>query len=138
MPAAFGSVPQMAGQSTAPASPAILRALENLPGNLMGQAKNRGTQAERMAQARAKIEATRPEKLVCNGCKADVTDIHPVDTRGLRGIEAIWVGQCQCGQTTFAASGEPKAVDAFFFALSENTELTLGSQSKDGETHATA
>lgn len=106
----------------------------------MGQAKNRGTQAERIAQAQAKIEATRPEKLVCNGCKADVTTIHPVSTRGLRGlrgIDAIWVGQCDCGQTTFAASGEPKAVDAFFFALSENTELTLGSQRKDGSEHDT-
>ncbi len=103
----------------------------------MGQAKNRGTQAERIAQAQAKIEATRPEKLVCNSCSADVTAIHPVSTRGLRGIDAIWVGQCECGHTTFAASGEPKAVDAFFFALSENTELTLGSQSKDGEQHDT-
>jgi hypothetical protein len=101
----------------------------------MGQAKNRGTKDQRIAQAQAKIEATRPEKLVCNGCNADVTAIHPVSTRGLRGIDAIWVGQCECGQTTFAASGEPQAVDAFFFALSENTELTLGSQSKDGEQH---
>lgn len=104
----------------------------------MGQAKNRGSQAERIAQAQAKIAASKPEKLVCNGCGADVTQIHPVDTRGLRGIEAIWVGQCECGQTTFAASGEPKAVDAFFFALSENSELTLGSQSKNGEQHTTA
>ena len=104
----------------------------------MGQAKNRGTLAQRVAQAQEKIEATRPEKLVCNGCKADVTAIHPVSTRGLRGIDAIWVGQCECGQTTFAASGEPNAVEAFFFALSENTELTLGSQSKDGAAHETA
>lgn len=103
----------------------------------MGQAKLRGSQAERMAQAQAKVEATRPEKLVCNGCGADVTKINPVSTRGLRGIEAIWVGQCDCGQTTFAASGDPKAVEAFFFALSENTELTLGSQQKDGGQHAT-
>ena len=101
----------------------------------MGQARNRGTQEQRIAQAQAKIEATRPEKLVCNGCGGDVTTINPVSTRGLRGIDAIWVGQCDCGQTTFAASGEPQAVEAFFFALSENTELTLGSQSKDGEQH---
>jgi len=102
----------------------------------MGQAKNRGSQAERIAQAQAKIEAGRPEKLVCNGCGADVTTINPVSTRGLRGLDSIWVGQCECGQTTFAAKGDPKAVEAFFFALSENTELTLGSQSKDGEQHA--
>lgn len=104
----------------------------------MGQAKNRGTQAQRIAQAQAKIASTRPEKLVCNGCGGDVTTINPVSTRGLRGIEAIWVGQCDCGQTTFAASGEPKAVEAFFFALSENTELTLGRQEKDGAGHETA
>lgn len=103
----------------------------------MGQAKQRGTAAQRAAQAQAKIEATRPEKLVCNGCNADVTTIHPVSTRGLRGIEAIWVGLCDCGQTTFAASGEPKAVEAFFFALSENAELKLGSQTQEGEDHKT-
>ncbi|MFN4325537.1 MAG: hypothetical protein ACK4FP_06575 [Azonexus sp.] len=104
----------------------------------MGQAKQRGTQAERIAQAKARIEAKRPAKLVCNHCSADVTQINPVSTRGLRGLDAIWVGQCECGHTTFAASGEPKAVEAFFFALSENTELTLGSQKQDGSDHETA
>lgn len=103
----------------------------------MGQAKQRGSQADRIAQAQAKIEATRPEKLVCNGCNAEVTSIHPVSTRGLRGVDAIWLGQCECGQTTFAASGEPKAVQAFFDALGEDTELTLGSQSRDGAQHKT-
>ena len=104
----------------------------------MGQAKQRGTAEQRAAQAQAKIESTRPEKLVCNGCSADVTTINPVSTRGLRGIDAIWVVLCECGQTTFAATGEPKAVEAFFFALSENSELTLGRQNKDGEDHRTA
>ncbi|MBS1190479.1 MAG: hypothetical protein H6R10_2271 [Rhodocyclaceae bacterium] len=101
----------------------------------MGQAKLRGSQEQRIAQARAKIEATRPEKLVCNSCQGDVTDIHPVSTRGLRGIEAIWMGQCQCGHTTFAASGEPKSVQAFFDALATEGELAIGSQSQDGEKH---
>ena len=55
----------------------------------MGQAKNRGTQAERVAQALAKIEAKRPEKLVCNSCGADVRQVNPVSTRGLRGLKAI-------------------------------------------------
>ena len=104
----------------------------------MGQAKNRGTLEQRVAAAQAKIEAGRPDKLVCNGCGADVTAINPVSTRGLRGLEAIWVGQCECGQTTFAASGEPKAVEAFFFALSQNGELALGSQSQDGTQHEKA
>jgi len=67
-----------------------------------------------------------------------VTTIHPVSTRGLTGIEAIWVGQCDCGQTTFAASGDPQAVQAFFAALGSDTELTLGSQRRDGSAHETA
>ena len=58
----------------------------------MGQAKQRGNQAERMAQAQAKIAATRPEKLVCNGCNADVTAINPVSTRGLRGLRTLFSG----------------------------------------------
>ena len=53
----------------------------------MGQAKQRGTVEQRIAQAQAKIEESRPEKLVCNGCGADVTSINPVSTRGLRGID---------------------------------------------------
>ena len=103
----------------------------------MGQARQRGDIAQRIAQAQARIAATRPEKLICNGCGADVTTIHPVSTRGLAGIEAIWVGQCDCGQTTFAASGDPKAVQAFFYALGADAELTLGSQQRDGTGHDT-
>ena len=101
----------------------------------MGQAKQRGSLAQRVEQAQAKILAGRPEKLVCNSCSADVTQINPVSTRGLRGLESIWVGQCDCGHTTFAASGDPKAVQAFFDALSQDTELTLGRQSQDGAAH---
>jgi hypothetical protein len=101
----------------------------------MGQAKQRGSLEQRIAQAHAKIEATRPEKLVCNSCGADVTAINPVSTRGLRGLESIWVGQCECGHTTFAASGEPKAVQAFFDALSQDSELTLGRQTQGGDDH---
>lgn len=104
----------------------------------MGQARRRGNLEQRVAQAQARILATRPDKLVCNGCGADVTSIHPVSSRGLTGIDSIWVGQCDCGQTTFAASGDPRAVQAFFDALGSDTELTLGSQRQDGSGHETA
>jgi hypothetical protein len=104
----------------------------------MGQARRRGDLEQRIAQAQARIEATRPEKLVCNGCGADVATIHPVSTRGLSGIDAIWLGQCDCGQTTFAATGDAEAVQAFFDALGSDAELTLGSQSRDGGGHETA
>ena len=101
----------------------------------MGQAKQRGTRDQRIAQAVEKMYAKRPEKLVCNSCQADVADVYPVDTRGLRGIESIWMGQCQCGHTTFAAAGDAKAVQAFFDALGDDVDLRLGSQSKDGSSH---
>ena len=104
----------------------------------MGQARRRGDLDQRIAEAQARIAATRPEKLVCNGCGADLTVIHPVSARGLAGIEAIWVGQCDCGQATFAASGDPRAVQAFFDALGSDAELTLGSQRRDGSGHETA
>ncbi len=104
----------------------------------MGQAKRRGTQEQRIAQAQEKLLAGRPEKLVCNSCNADVTKVNPVSPRGLRGLTSIWVGQCDCGHTTFAASGEPKAVQAFFEAVSMDTELLLGRQSQDGEEHEKA
>ena len=55
----------------------------------MGQAKQRGTLAQRVEQAQAKVEATRPEKLVCNHCSADVRQINPVSTRGLRGLDGV-------------------------------------------------
>lgn len=101
----------------------------------MGQAKLRGNRDQRIAQAHAKVEASRPAKLVCNSCGADVTAVHPVSTRGLRGIESIWMGQCQCGHTTFAAAGNPQAVQAFFDALGSDSDLLLGSQSQDGGEH---
>lgn len=103
----------------------------------MGQAKRRGSLEQRVAQAQEKLAATRPEKLVCNSCSADVTDLHPVSTRGLRGIDSIWMGQCACGNTTFAASGNPQAVQAFFAALGSEADLRLGSQGKDGSGHDT-
>lgn len=136
-PVGIGSVPQADGIRQFGGGRLSCRLFDAV-GAGMGQAKNRGSQAERIAQAQAKVAASRPEKLVCNSCGANVSQINPVSTRGLRGLDAIWVGQCDCGHTTFAATGEPKAVDAFFFALSENTELTLGSQSKDGGEHHTA
>lgn len=104
----------------------------------MGQAKMRGNREQRVAQAKERMEATRPAKLICNSCQADVTDLHAVSTRGLRGVESIWMGKCLCGHTTFAASGEPAAVQAFFDALGEADEVTFGSQSTDGGDYARA
>jgi hypothetical protein len=102
----------------------------------MGQARLRGNREQRIAQAQEKLLAGKPDKLICNSCGGDVTAVHPVSTRGLRGLEAIWTGLCDCGHTTFAASGDPKSVAAFFDALQAGGgEVLLGSQTRDGKSH---
>lgn len=96
----------------------------------MGQAKNRGSQTERAEQAKARIEAIKPQKIVCNSCKEDITDIHVMDSRGMDGIEAAFAGICACGCSTFAMKGDPEAVAAAVDALQESIghDGILGSQ----------
>ncbi|WP_298151156.1 hypothetical protein [Flavobacterium sp.] len=83
----------------------------------MGQAKNRGTLDERVAAAKAMIDALRPASITCNECKADVTDIHNMDTRGMPGIHAVFAGICSCGATTYAMQGEKDALEKFLVAM---------------------
>ena len=40
----------------------------------MGEAKRRGTQAERVTQAKSRLDALRPEKLVCGACQTAFTE----------------------------------------------------------------
>jgi len=90
----------------------------------MGQAKQRGSQEERAKQAQEKIEAMKPSVIVCNGCKAEIADVHSMDTRGMPGIDAVFAGICDCGSTTHAMLGDPKAVAE----LVEAMEATMGGQ----------
>jgi len=102
----------------------------------MGQAKQRGTQAQRISQAKAKMDAVRPKKLVCGACKATLTDFDTLDTRNLPGILAAFSGTCpSCGETVLAFSGEQNAVANAMLAWQDTmmTEGKLGKQSRDGE-----
>lgn len=83
----------------------------------MGQAKNRGTPEQRAIEAKAKIESLKPASIVCNACKAEVTDIHTMDTRGMPGIHAVFAGMCECGNTSYAMSGEKEAIANLMLAL---------------------
>lgn len=96
----------------------------------MGQAKQRGSQEERAKQARDKIEAMKPAMIVCNACKAEITDIHAMDTRGMPGIQAVFAGMCSCGNTTHAMLGDPGAVPDLVMAVEETNgeQGILGSQ----------
>ncbi|WP_321810340.1 MULTISPECIES: hypothetical protein [unclassified Burkholderia] len=102
----------------------------------MGQAKQRGTKEQRIAQAQAKIEALRPEKLVCGACKTAFTDLDAMDTRNMTGIRAAFGGICpSCGETVFAFSGNQDAVADAMIAWQDamGSEGKLGMQSRAGE-----
>lgn len=101
----------------------------------MGQAKQRGTKEQRVAQAKAKTDALRPEKLVCGACQTAFTDFHAMDARNMRGIRAAFGGICpSCGETVLAFSGEQDAVADAMIAWQEamGSEGKLGMQSRAG------
>ncbi|MBF6989298.1 hypothetical protein [Cupriavidus sp. IK-TO18] len=102
----------------------------------MGQAKQRGTKEQRVAQAKAKIDALRPEKLVCGACKSAFTDFETMDTRNMQGVHAAFGGLCpSCGETVLALSGNPEAVANAMTAWEDamGSEGKLGMQSRSGE-----
>jgi len=101
----------------------------------MGQAKQRGTMEQRIAQAQAKRAALRPEKLVCGACQTAFSEFEDMDTRGMRGIDAAFAGLCPaCGETVIALNGEPDAVAdaAQAWEASMGVEAKIGTQSLDG------
>ncbi|MGC4418377.1 MULTISPECIES: hypothetical protein [Cupriavidus] len=101
----------------------------------MGQAKQRGTKEQRIAQAQAKRAALRPENLVCGACQTAVSEFEEMDTRGVSGIDAAFTGQCPaCGETVIALKGDPEAVADFAQAWEDSmgVEAKIGTQSMDG------
>jgi hypothetical protein len=100
----------------------------------MGQAKNRGTEAERIAAALRANAHAKPPSITCNGCKAVLPDAERLDTQGLRGIELAFKSHCSaCDQDTWAVRGEAPAVKAFYAAL----EKTLGGKVQLGSAKPT-
>lgn len=102
----------------------------------MGQAKQRGSKDQRVAQAKAKIDALRPEKLVCGACKTSFTDFESISTRHMPGIHAAFGGICpSCEETVLAFSGEKDAVANAMIAWQDamESEGKLGKQSRSGE-----
>jgi hypothetical protein len=97
----------------------------------VGQAKKRGTLEQRIQQARQKGDALTPDHIICNNCKTEITDVHLLDTKGMRGIDAAFAGHCPaCDQSTYAVRGEPNSIAAFMEAMQKATgsEPILGSQ----------
>jgi hypothetical protein len=95
----------------------------------LGQAKLRGSKELRIAEALAKIEPMKPRSIVCNNCKAELTDIGIMNTKGMRGIDAAFAAHCEaCDHNTWAVRGDPNAVAELFAAMEETTgeEVKLG------------
>lgn len=103
----------------------------------MGQAKQRGTKEQRIQQAQERIEALKPDHIVCNNCKAQIADVQAMDTRGMQGIDAAFAAQCpSCGHSTFALKGNPDAVADFAEVMQAemDSDIQIGSQSNKSST----
>ena len=101
----------------------------------MGEAKKRGTQAERISQAHARLDALRPEKLVCGACQTAFTEFEGMEPRDMPGIHAIFGGECpNCGESVISFNGEPEAVAAAMLAYQDAMEnAKLGAQTQEGK-----
>lgn len=87
----------------------------------MGQANERGTREDRVAQAAAKADRLRPPDMKCNVCSATLTNVSALDTGALPGIHAAFGAHCTaCDKDTWAVRGEPAAVRAFYTALEKS------------------
>jgi len=69
----------------------------------VGHANIKSNRATRVAKALAKIEALKPDHIVCNNCQAHLTDLVTLDSRQMEGIEAAFAARCElCDQDTWA------------------------------------
>lgn len=88
----------------------------------MGQAKLRGNRDTRVDEVMKKVEALKPDHIVCNNCQASLTEIVTLDSRGMKGIEAAFAAHCTaCNHDTWAIGGDPDAVAALHMTLENET-----------------
>lgn len=106
-------------------------------GDIMGQARGRGSREQRVAQAQERAAALRPRVLVCGNCETEVTEFQALDHRGMVGVTAAYGGICpSCHHMVVAAAGDKEAVARVleYFALTSTAggEVILDSQPKHG------
>ena len=95
----------------------------------MGQAKFRGNRDARMTEAKQRLEALKPDHIVCNNCQAKLTEIFTLDTHGMKGIEVAFSANCStCNHDTWAVLGDPVAVADLHKAM----EMEAGVKAKMG------
>lgn len=69
----------------------------------MGQTNTKADRATRLKKALAKIEALKPDHIVCKNCHAHLTDLFMLDSSQMEGIEAAFAARCEiCNHETWA------------------------------------
>jgi len=90
----------------------------------MGEANRRGTRDDRIAKARERIEALRPEHIVCNGCSAELREVTAIEVQKAPGLDAVHFARCEaCDAETFAAQGTPEALRMFAEFMKSRTAI---------------
>lgn len=80
----------------------------------MGQAKRRGTLEQRAAEAKDRARRQFPDSVICNNCQADLTEIQPLDVRGLEGMRLAGVAHCgACAHDTWVLDGDSHGLQLF-------------------------
>ena len=88
----------------------------------MGQADMKGNRATRIAKTLAKIEALKPDHIVCKKCQAHLTDLVTLESSHMEGIEAASAARCElCDQDTWALKAGKNAVADVSTAIQFNT-----------------
>ena len=95
----------------------------------MGEAKRRGSHEIRKEQVVTSLRARFPATVKCNHCAAELSEINPLDTRGMPGLRLAGVAHCSaCDHNTFVLDGEPQALAAFqaYMASEHGHEVSSG------------
>ena len=83
----------------------------------MGQANTKADRAARLEKALAKIEALKPDHIVCKNCQAHLTDLVTLDSSQMEGIEAAFAARCElCDHETWALKAGANTVTEAFTA----------------------
>ena len=96
----------------------------------MGEAKRRGTLEQRAAEARARLDAIRPEMIVCNECKAELTEVFDLPARNVPGLRGVFAAHCgACDSDTIGFVGEPESLARYMELFAEGKEnVKIGAQ----------
>lgn len=99
----------------------------------MGQARQRGTFEQRAEASKSSKRALFPTSVTCNHCKEQISEIEPMDVRGIPGMRLAGGAVCpKCTYTTWILDGTPEALAATRQIMNEqhDSPAEIGSERK--------